>query len=666
MSHKQPKRSRTRLTVEALEDRTLLTGNVSAFMFPFPGFLGHLIILDDLASNNFSINAAGGVLTVLGKTGPGTSATAVNGGLSASFALSSVNEIDINNPSFFGNPNLVFGNNNIQIGNTGGFSIAGNIIADFGAGHDMLTMNKIGDNITQFTGTFGAGTGSDTVTTTNSVQGASLINPGSGTNVMSYTGDTMGVISIHTPVSTHNQTLQILNSTNGPAPRSAAIGAVLANLSPGASTGNNTITIAGDSIGLAQIQSGQFTGGDKVSNTATITNDTITGAFFRMALLNGSGLNNGNANASVNNVTTNSILFTNGGSLTEVVDDGPTYMNPDHSVKAASLFNMSVIDLANDVHVTLGRNFQNITAGNSDTGKDADDIDARTFELTAWRGADRVKLNVDTTQGATIAVDQAASSTIGYFFDNGLATPQMTFVGNIGPASPGTIGGAATSDLAFFIGDNWPLTVSPVVVTGNLFVNAPPSFTAPFFIAEPSSPIAITNNPGNGLDVTVTSATVGGLLQIFEGSGSAVNSTQSVTVGAAGAPVSAGDLDIQIFSANLNGVGTDANLTVTNTTVNDPLGLVTANVQDHGSGNDLLQLGGGTGADDPLGIGGGSLTVTSILVVQMSSGLVNLGYAENVSALVAVVDGGGSPASDLFEHNDPALIATNWGSIVVI
>jgi hypothetical protein len=385
-----------------------------------------------------------------------------------------------------------------------------------------------------------------------------------------------------------------------------------------------------------------------------------------MALLNGSGLNLGNANASVNNVTTNHVLFTNGGSLTEVVDDGPYYLNADHSVKAASMFNMSLIDFANDVHVALGRNFQNITAGNSDTGTDADDIDARTFEMTAWQGADRVKLNVDTTHNATLAIDQAASTSIGYFFDKGLATPQMKFVGNIGPASPGTIGGAATSDLAFFIGDNWPLTISPVVVTGNLFVDPPPSFTAPFFIVEPSSPIFVTNNPGNGLNVTVSSATVGGLLQIFEGSGSVVNSTQSVTVGAAGAPVSAGDLDIQIFSVSLNGGGTDATLTVTNTTVNDPLGLVTANVQDHGSGNDLLQLGGGTGVDDPLGISGGALTVTSILVVRLSSGPVNLGYAENVTALVAVVDGGGSPASDLFEHNDPALIAMNWGSIVVI
>src|SRR5947209_12492470 len=94
MSQKRKDRCRKRPTVETLEDRVVLSGNVSAFMFPLPGFLGHLIILDDFASNHYSINASGGLLTVMGAPLD----TAVNGGLSASFPLASINEIDINVP----------------------------------------------------------------------------------------------------------------------------------------------------------------------------------------------------------------------------------------------------------------------------------------------------------------------------------------------------------------------------------------------------------------------------------------------------------------------------------------------------------------------------------------------------------------------------------------
>src|SRR5438132_1903180 len=349
MSRKRTDRLRRFLTVEALEDRTVLSGNLTVFMLPFPALAGHVIILDDFASNHYSINASGGTLTVMGTPLD----TAVNGGLSASFPLASVNEIDINNPAFFGNPNLVLGNNTIEIGNTGGFTIPNNIVMDFGPGHDVVTMNHIGDNITQFNGTFGGGMGSDTVTTSNSVQGASILNPGSGTNVMSYTGDTIGVIQVATPVTSHEQKLQVLNSNNGPPPRSAAIGALIARLSPGPSTSSNEIVIAGDTIGLAQIQSGDHSAGNKVSNTVTIANDTITGAGMFLDMFNGSGQNNGAADASVNNFTSTQVNFTTGGTYQVVADDGPSYVATDGSVGIASMYSQTLTDGAGAVVIQL-------------------------------------------------------------------------------------------------------------------------------------------------------------------------------------------------------------------------------------------------------------------------------------------------------------------------
>src|SRR5207253_464526 len=150
--------------------------------------------------------------------------------------------------------------------------------------------------------------------------------------------------------------------------------------------------------------------------------------------------------------------------------------------------------------IQLGQNFQGITAGSSDTSTDTNDIDTVNFTLTAWQGADRIKINVDAAGGATIGIDQAASTTI--FGDNTFAkdlpVPNMTVDGNV------------HDDLNIVVGDNWTLTVSPINVGGNLFID-PPALSL-FPVTEPGAPIAITNDPGNGDNVTVTSATIGGLL----------------------------------------------------------------------------------------------------------------------------------------------------------
>jgi hypothetical protein len=378
-------------------------------------------------------------------------------------------------------------------------------------------------------------------------------------------------------------------------------------------------------------------------------------------LENGSGMNQSGpnpANASVNNFTSTQVFFSTGGLYETFINDGPVYVAGDGSVGAASMYSQTLTDGTGLAEIILGRNFQNITAGDSDSGPGINDIDTNNFLLTAWQGADRVKVNVDATGGAQVAIDQAASTTIfgGSAFAKGLPAPNMTVDGNV------------HNDLDIVIGDNWTLTVSPINVGGNLFID-PPAFSFNFpAVSEPAPPIAVTSNPANGLNVTVSSANVGGITQIYEGQATLDHPTQSVIIGSGSGAVTTSDLEIIIASMQNNGpVGLDAVLTVTNTNVTDNSGLLGMSVQDTGTGNDLLKLGGGSGASDPLFIGGGALTVTSIMTVSLSSfGLVNTGYAENVSALLGIVDGGGSPASDLFEHNDPTLIATSWGNIAVI
>src|SRR5258707_14485101 len=102
---------RTRLELEPLEKRTVLSGSVSIFAYPFPGFLGHLIILNDtlpFTANAISINQ----VTILGKPNievKGFNSTGVNGVTNGVGGLPLAGPtrdtaLVINDPNFFGDP----------------------------------------------------------------------------------------------------------------------------------------------------------------------------------------------------------------------------------------------------------------------------------------------------------------------------------------------------------------------------------------------------------------------------------------------------------------------------------------------------------------------------------------------------------------------------------
>jgi hypothetical protein len=689
-------RFRRTLQVESLEDRTLLTGNVIAGEISLL-FGNHLIIQNDGANNNISINLVldNGVPNIRVQGAPFNAmnpfaATGVNGttGGYIDTPLSSVNTIDINNPAVFGpGGGVVNGNVNIQIGNVAGFSIPGNINVFLGTGKDTLSLNKVGANLLTFTsvdhtntsapdpnfGVIGSATatGSDTVTVTNSIHGEDHIVAGLGQDNITISGQTAGLVYVSTP-GPKNDTVSVVNNTYAPLPRTAALGILSVymgtdNFSQG--TGSNTFNLTGSSAGVVAVTMGDSHAGDgssSITETANIVNDTISGAGLSLTMLNGAGQNGsgpgGAANESYMQATFNNVFFQPGnGNLSVTLDDSAAFTrNSGGGVTGGSELNEILVDFTHDCTATVGKNFYLVQFGNSDSPANVNDIDTGMAELLVYGGADRVKINVHTY------------SSLG----NGNL---MVDIDATGPADLNliTMNGIIAGAADVFFGDEWTANfgVNPpsggtgLTVAGSLYINP---FSSPFTAYTLPAPIAgffPTHFPPNGCTVSVTSASVGGLLLVDLGTNDATHNTESVTIGAAGAPVTTKDLDVEDTATNLSGSDSffDNVFNVTNTTVTDTNsgtmvdGIYSMLVFDFGIGaNDLATLGGKGAVGDPIGLGGGPLTVASGMYVGLGVGGVNLALVENVSALLGQVDGGGGPSSNFIG------VGPQYGNINII
>ncbi len=124
---------RRTLTVEALEDRTLLNGVVAAFLDP----TGQLQITGDAADNQFTIAPAPtpGLIRISGD--PGTS-TAINGEAFAEFSLADVTNILMT---------LQNGRDRVTLAD---FSIAGSLTVLYGNAADVFTLTNFNANSTNF------------------------------------------------------------------------------------------------------------------------------------------------------------------------------------------------------------------------------------------------------------------------------------------------------------------------------------------------------------------------------------------------------------------------------------------------------------------------------------------------------------------------------------
>jgi hypothetical protein len=196
--------------VELLEDRTLLSGVVTALQDPATGLL---TITGDQGNNHIKISQVSpGVLRVSGDINipppPGRpDVTSVNGVTYHDFVLATVTGIKVI---------MLDGTDRVTMT---GFSIPGNISITAGSGVDTFSLNSVQANAGSISIT---GSGSDTVTETDVVAGASSITTGDGPATIVQNNVTLGFDFI--TAGNGNNNVTITNSTFAPPPRLYAIG----------------------------------------------------------------------------------------------------------------------------------------------------------------------------------------------------------------------------------------------------------------------------------------------------------------------------------------------------------------------------------------------------------------------------------------------------------
>lgn len=270
--NRRPIAPRRILRLEALEDRTLLSGNVTAILNPTNGLL---TINGDAGNNSISIGQSpiAGDIRVKGNLiiGSPPDVTKVNGVNYTDFTLSSVTKINIT---------MLNGNDTVIMGKAGtGFSIPGSISINAGSGTDTFSMTGMGANTISINAT---GPGADSVTMSNTNAGAVSMVLGTGADSVSMDnsnngtpGPKIGMLYIDTSASTANDSVSIANFPNvGTASRPVpGIGRLTVNSS---GSGNNTINVTNSTFTNASLTSGTGTSNVLVSGISTLTYLSVT------------------------------------------------------------------------------------------------------------------------------------------------------------------------------------------------------------------------------------------------------------------------------------------------------------------------------------------------------------------------------------------------------
>lgn len=620
-------RLRRILALEALEDRTLLSGNVSVFQAIATG---QVIIFGDGGNHAYLIrqtNLFGGpALSITGSSFanpivPGN-VTAINNvpGGTVSFPLASVSSLQITE----GN-----GTNCVQLN---GFSLPGNISITVGTGVDKILISNVqaSGGVISVTAPPGSGS-SDTVSETNVVAGASLIATGNGNATITQTNVTFGFDSITT--GTGADTISVTASMNHPPPRTYAIG----QLAITSSDGNDAITVDHVDVGNATLSAGGGKNTIKFDNsliqTAMITNgssagagttsldfsnNVITGAFVTINLLNAAGIGGSNffgGAGSIYHVTMDNVMFTGGGNLSLTVDDGVPYVanvNGTQTLQEASTVEMMLVDTAGTITVNLGNHFQSVKLGAGTIG--LNDLDASALTVNIGNDNDIVVVSANIIAG-------------------GKGNEVVT----IGDVTTAAIGGAAAPPPSVLINGIWN-TDGGQNVTINLGNNNNPNLTSgwPVTVQETTGALTIQGingsfpffgTGGNGIALNVVNTTASGPLTINLGNGGATN-FQSINL----QTVVAKDIFITINSLASqmpDGSPFGAYITLNNVRVTDTTPNFNGNLQitDTGAGTDIVNL--------------TNVSVVYDLAVLLSRSGTNVLSAQNVTAAFGMINGGG-------------------------
>jgi hypothetical protein len=276
---------RRTLKIEALEERTLLTGNVTVFL----DLAGTLHITGDAGGVNAAFPEAVQILdssppglpnlTFRVQGRPGTF-TSVNGVQFIDFVGSSIQSVVAQFPG--GPPGLVTFNALDIIGQfpsapTSGTSFPGNVSVSSNGGSTSLSISNLTTNSVSLFG--GANTASDSVTLNNVKMGQLLAFTGTGADKYNITGSVIPIAQISTLSGNDNVTIA---------------GSTLGSLTSTSTTGNNTYNIAGNSITKAVLNIG--TAGGTGADSVTFSSNTILQS---AAITVGTGGTVGPANGSV-------------------------------------------------------------------------------------------------------------------------------------------------------------------------------------------------------------------------------------------------------------------------------------------------------------------------------------------------------------------------------
>src|SRR5579883_1046496 len=498
---------RTLLNLEALEDRTLLSGNVTATLVPPsggpPGVApGTLQIFGDIGNNNISITEAAGLITVAGNLvfAPGTppDITTVNGVHSITFQGSGPNAVTNIQVS------MMNGNDTVNVGGTGGLAIPNNLTITAGSGKDTFSTTGVSASQIMISA---AGPAADVVNMSNTNAGLVMLNTGVGADsiIMNNNGTAnkigmvtintggggttssdsvtvenfasvgnppvsgIGMLSITTP-SNGNNKINVTNSTfttasvSSPGTGNNSISfsspKVLGNTSITAGTGNNSINVSG-ALNTLSVNTGG--GGVSFNNSsassANITvgkgpsavwacGDTITGSAGLILNVGTPG------NTALDNLWVNNDKVMAGPLTVNVFDDGPQYWAPpDKNSSVGYILPSSNLLMANDTvkgaeTVSTGNFFRTVTVGGS----------AGSLSATIGDGSPL------TSNSQTVAFNTAVSGAESIMVGNAFASqPPIPLL----PTSAFSLSGGAGS-LALTVGDNFAGGVSQnAIVSGD-------------------------------------------------------------------------------------------------------------------------------------------------------------------------------------------------------
>ncbi len=421
--------SRRTLNVEALEERTLLTGPsgvVVATQMPNNGVLS---LLGDAGNNSVLIGPVAGNPNQIRLQGQPF--TSINGVSFTDFTLPSVTSIQAN---------LQGGNNNLSIQ---GFSIPGNLTINNGNAANNVAVSNFSSNTIQIGS---ANSSSSTVNLSGVRTGLASVTTGGSQDSINLSGVTIGTANINS--GTNNDQVAITGGT---------VGNLTVNSGAPGQAGNSSVNVSGNQIAQANINVSGVTQDNGAANV-TISNNTFTSnlnlnvgqsGVSSSYQVNLSNLTFNNNAPSVQNNTSLSINVGNATAPSDTIPassvsvSGISGVNNATLNTGANLENVSLDGItARSLNINVGDNTNNFTLSNVGV--------AGPVNTALGNGANNVTLNNIATSVSPIDLALGRPADLNVSFGDNTGTVTATNL-NVGRNLNVTAG---NGDAMFLLGNN--------------------------------------------------------------------------------------------------------------------------------------------------------------------------------------------------------------------